>query len=140
MKTYRNPKRGFTLFLPEGWSEPSWLQRLFSFGKYRNQQEQPEFLGPLNSSLKVTVNSIYPVPEVLEQQQNLERIAMNYGNRVVYVGRIQVNGLDHATIIFAPPGRGETKLYSLIFGRTEYVITARGRYEEIDAIVKSFHP
>jgi len=140
MKTYRNPLRGFTLFLPNGWREPSLFQRLLSFGKYRHQQEQPEFLGPFNSRLKFSIHSIYPVPEISEQQGNLQRLAESYGNRVIYLGRIRVNGRDHATIIFQAPGLSETKLYSLIFGSTEYLITAKGRYEEIDSIVKSFHP
>ncbi len=140
MKTYRNPIRGFTLVLPDGWREPSWLIRLLSLGRFRHQKEQPQFFGPFNSSLKFTIGTIHPVPEVIEQQKNLERLADTHGNRVNYLGVISVNGKDHATMICLTPGVGEIKIYSLIFGNTQYLITAQGRYQETDSIVKSFQP
>jgi hypothetical protein len=137
MRTYQHPLRKFTLVLPDGWREP-WLITRVLTGSYRKQQEHPEFLGPFNSSLKVASSAIYKIPGVLEQQNSLERLAEKYGNKVIEVGMIHVQGKDHATIIFSRPGVGETKIYSLIFGHTEYLITARGRYREIDTIVESF--
>lgn len=140
MKTYRNPVWGFTIALPDGWREPSLLIRLLSFGRYRNQKEQPQFFGPFNSSLKFTIRPINQVPGVIEQQKNLERLADTHGNRVNYLGVIHVNGKDHATMICLTPGVGEMKIYSLIFSNTQYLITAQGRYQETDFIVKSFRP
>jgi hypothetical protein len=137
MRTYHHPLRKFTIVLPDGWREP-WLITRVLTGNYRKHQEQPEFLGPFNSSLKITSSAIPTVPGILEQQINLERLAEKYGNKVIQVGMIHVHGKDHATIIFSTPGVGETKIYSLIFGHTEYLITARGRYRELDTIVESF--
>lgn len=136
MKTYRNEKWGFTITLPNGWREPSWLFRVFF--RRRKQLEQPEFYGPYHSKLKFSIGPIHPIPEVVEQQKNLERMALNYGHRITDFDVIHVNRKDHATMVFEASGIGEVKTYSLIFGRTEYLITAQGRIHEVDFIVKSF--
>jgi hypothetical protein len=136
VKTYRNDKWGFTIALPKGWREPSWLFRLFL--RRRQQREQPEFYGPYHSKMKFSIGPIHPIPEVVEQQKNLERMAMNHGYRVIDFDVIRVGGKDHAVMVFEASGIGEVKTYSLIFGSTEYLITAQGRIHEADYIVKSF--
>ncbi len=135
METYRNAFWGFTIILPNGWREPFWLVRLF---QRRQLREQPEFIGPFNSRLKFAIGPIHPVPEVPEQQQNLQRMAMKHGHRVIDFDVIHVDGKDHATMVFVTPDLGEVKTYSLIFDKTEFLITAQGRFHETDYMVKSF--
>lgn len=134
MKTYHNKVWGFTIMLPDGWREPSWLVRLF---KYRKQNNLV-FIGPFHSSLEFAIGPIYPVPEVSEQQNNLESMALSYGHQVMDIGVIQADGKDHAWMLFRTSKFGEIKTYSLIFGRTEFLITSKGRFQETDAIVRSF--
>ncbi len=136
MKTYRNDKWGFTIILPNGWREPSWLFRVLF--RRRQQREQPEFYGPFHSKLKFSIGPIHPIPEVVEQQKNLEHMVMNHGHRVIDFDVIHVGGKDHAAMVFETSGIGEVKIYSLIFSHTEYLITAEGRIHDVDYIVKSF--
>ncbi|MCL4503529.1 MAG: hypothetical protein M1438_17015 [Deltaproteobacteria bacterium] len=136
MKTYHNNKWGFTITLPKGWREPPWLVRVLF--RRRQLAEQPEFYGPYHSKLQFTINSIRLVPEIVEQQKNLERMAVKCGHLVTDFDVIRVQGRDHATMVFDARGIGEVKVYSLIFGHTEYLITGHGRVHETDYIVKSF--
>jgi hypothetical protein len=136
MKTYRNGKWGFTITLPNGWREPAWL--FCKFLSRRRLAEQPEFYGPYHSKLKFSIGSIQRIPEVVDQQKNLERMALKCGHRITDFDVIRVNGRDHATMLFEASKVGEVKVYSLIFGHTEYLITGQGRVHETDYIVKSF--
>lgn len=135
METYRNAFWGFTIILPNGWREPFWLVRVF---KRRQLREHPEFIGPFNSKLLFAISPILRVPDIPEQQKNLQRMAVNYGHRVLDFDVIHVDGRDHATMLSVTSSLGEVKTYSLIFDRTEFLINARGRFHETDYIVKSF--
>ncbi len=138
MKLYRSERWGFTLSLPKGWREPPWLYRKVL--RRRQLAEQPEFRGPYHSKLQFTINPIQFVPEVVDQQKKLERMAVNCGHLVTDFDVIRVGGQDHATIVFEARGIGEVKVYGLVFGRIEYLITGHGRVHETDYIVKSFRP
>ena len=86
----------------------------------------------------MAVGPVNPVPSVEEQQKNLQRIAIKYGHEVMQIGRISVAGKDHATMICKIPFVGVVKNYSLIFDGIEYLVTARGNFDECDSIVRSF--
>lgn len=135
MKTYRNDFWGFSLSLPNGWREPYWIVRLFNS---RKQLEQPQFIGPFRSGMKFAIHPIRLVPDVNEQQKNLEHLSMNYGHQAINFFVVHVDGKEHAEMVSVAPGLGEVKTYSLIFDRTEFLITAWGRFNEADFIVKSF--
>lgn len=139
-KKYRNRKWCFELTLPSGWREPGFLQRLLFFPRYSSQAWQPEFYGPDRSSIKFAVGPIHPVPSVDGQKRNIERIAQKHGHNVLSTGDIDVNGRQHATMVCEIPAVGTVKNYSLIFGETEYLVTARGDFDICDSIIKTFKP
>ena len=128
---------GFEFDLPSGWSEPGALRRQLSPGRHAHQKTQPEFYGPDDASIKFVIGPVSPVPSVNQQQNNLETTALRSGHDIIEIGTISVGGKNHATIICNIPGIGTLKHYSVIFGTTEYLITARGDWQECDSIVKT---
>ena len=135
---YHNQHWRFKLDLPPGWGEPSVLKRLLSFGRYAHQTVHPEFYARDGSSIKIAVGPITPVPSAEEQQSNLETIARRHGHDVIETGAINVDGRSHATMLCRVPAIGVIKNYSLIFGTTEYFVTAEGDWQECDSIIKTF--
>ncbi len=135
---YQNTRWDFEMTLPESWHEPKISKYMFFRSRYTQQATHPEFYGPRNSSLKIAVGPINPIPPVETQQENFQRIAIKYGHSVIEIGRIAVSGRDHATMISRIPLVGEVKTYSLIFGNYEYLVTAKGSFDECDTIVESF--
>ena len=136
---YHNPEWEFSLDLPNGWAEPGFRKRASSFFRYAKQSTQPEFYGPSGASLKIAIGPISPAPSVEEQQSNLRRIAAKYMHDVIEIGEITVGGKRHAAMLCRIPGVGIVKNYSLIFGGTEYLVTAQGNWSECDSIVGSFN-
>ena len=136
---YRNQRWGFELDLPPGWAEPGFFRRLLSFGRYAQQGVHPEFYSRGGSSIKIAIGPISPVPSAEEQQRNLVSIAGRHGHDVIETGTMQVGGKDHATMLCRVPGVGVLKTYSLIFGTTEYLVTARGDWHLCDSVVESFN-
>ena len=134
---YQNKHWGFKLDFPAGWFEPGFFKRLFSSGRYAQQDVYPEFYGPEGASIKIMSGPISPVPST-EQQINLKTIAEKHGHDVIETGTIKVGGISHATMTCRIPDAGVLKNYSLIFGRTEHFITARGDWQECDSIIKTF--
>lgn len=135
---YRNRHWGFELDLPSGWAEPGFFKRLLSLGRYAQQRMHPEFYGPGGSSIKIAVGPISPVPSAEQQQSNMEAIARRHGHEVIETGTIDVGLKNHASMLCRVPGIGVLKNYSLIFGTTEYFVTAQGDWQECDSIIKTF--
>ncbi|MEW6162537.1 MAG: hypothetical protein AB1606_04405 [Nitrospirota bacterium] len=135
---YRNQHWRFELDLPPGWAEPGFFRRLLAFGRYAQQGQHPEFYGPGDSSIKIASGPISPVPSAEQQQSNLEAIARRHGHDVIETRTINVGGRSHATMLCRAPGVGVVKNYSLIFGTTEYFVTAQGDWQECDSIIKTF--
>ncbi|MDP3062718.1 MAG: hypothetical protein Q8O40_05855 [Chloroflexota bacterium] len=135
---YRNQRWGFELDLPSGWREPGFFKRLLSFGRYAQQDVHPEFCASDGSSIKFTIGPISPVPSVEQQRSNLAAIAGRHGHDVIETGTMSVAGRNHATMQCRVPGVGVLKNYSLIFGTTEYFVTAHGDWQECDSIVRTF--
>ena len=136
--TYRNSHLKFELELPPGWSEPGFFKRLLSPGRYAQQALHPEFYGGNGSSIKIAIGSVSPVPSPEQQRRNLEAIARRHGHEVVETDTINVGGVRHATMVCRVQDVGVLKSYSLIIGTTEYLVTARGDWQECDSIVKTF--
>jgi len=136
--TYRNLHWGFQLDFPSGWGEPGFFKHLLSFGRYAKQGVHPEFYGRDGSSIKIAIGPISPVPSAEEQRSNLKAIASRHGHDVIETSTINVSGRDHATMLCRVPRVGVLKNYSLIFGTTEYFVTAQGNWQECDSIVKTF--
>ena len=134
---YVNKYWGFEFDLPSGWSPPGVLRRQLSPGRYANQKTQPEFYGPGDTSIKFSIGPVEPVPSVKQQQKNLETIAQTSGHDIIEVGTISVGGKNHATLMCNIPAIGKLKHYSVIFGTTEFLVTARGDWQECDSMVKS---
>ena len=126
---YQDPQRGFGLDLPNGWHKAGMLRQRLGPG--------PEFYGPDGSSLKVAIGRIDPVPTLEQQKKNLQRIATRYGHIIISIDELEVGGKRHATMTCKVPGVGILKNYSLIYGWTEYFVTAGGRLELADSIVKT---
>lgn len=137
MVKYVNKYWGFEFDLPPGWSPPGALRRQLSPGRYAHQNTQPEFYGPDDASIKFAIGSITPVPSVNQQQENLKINAQRSGHEIIEIGTISVGGENHATILCNISGIGTLKHYSVISDTTEYLVTARGDWQECDSIVKS---
>jgi hypothetical protein len=134
---YVNKYWGFEFDLPPGWSAPGALRRQLSPGRYTHQNTQPEFYGPDDASIKFIIGPISPVPSVNQQQDNLKTNAQGSGHDIIEVGTISVGGKNHATVMCNISGIGTLKHYSVIFETTEYLVTARGNWQQCDSIVKS---
>lgn len=106
----------------------------------------PEFYGPAHDSIKFAIGPIFPEPSISQHQTNVAAIAMRHGHRVVEVSTIDAAGKLHATMVVDVPPFSfwsrRLKNYFLIFGGTEYVVTAslEASEEEYDRIVKTFRP
>jgi hypothetical protein len=135
---YRNQHWGFEIDLPLGWTEPNFFRRLLSFGRYAKQSVHPGFYACDGSSLKIAIGPISLVPSAEQQRMNLEVIAHRHGHEVIETGTIDLGGKIHATMVCRIPGVGIIKNYSLIFGTTEYFVTAQGNWQDCDSIVKTF--
>ena len=134
---YVNKYWGFEFDLPPGWSEPGILKRQLSPGRYAHQKTQPEFYGPGDASIKFAIGPVSPEPSVKQQQKILETNAQTSGHGVIEIGTISVGGKNHATIMCNISGIGALKHYSVIFDAVEYLVTARGNWQECDSIVRS---
>jgi hypothetical protein len=137
MAKYINKYWGFEFDLPPGWFAPGVLERHLSPGRYAHQKTQPEFYGPNGASIKFAIGPISPVPSVNQQQDNLKTTAQSSGHNNIETGTISVGGKNHATIMCNIPGIGTLKHYSVIFETTEYLVTARGDWQQCDSMVKS---
>ena len=135
---YKNVHWGFELVLPISWHEPGLLKRIFFFFRYSQQNINPEFYGPNQSSLKIAIGPIHPKPSLKNQQNNLSNLAMKYNHEIIEIGQINVCDMEHATMTCRIPYVGVVKNYSLIFSNIEYFITAQGDLHECDSIVRSF--
>lgn len=134
---YINKYWGFEFDLPPGWSPPGALRRQLSPGRYTHQKTQPEFYGPGDASIKFSIGPISPVPSVQQQQKILEENARASGHGITEIGVISIGGKNHATIMCNISGIGTLKHYSVIFDTTEYLVTARGNWQECDSMVKT---
>lgn len=147
---YRDKQLGFQITFPSGWRCPGFLRKLFRFPLRLMFASPalaggPEFYGPSGDSIKLAVGPISPVPNLSQHQQNVQAMAVRHGHRVLDVATINVAGKSHATMtvdIPCPTGSMRLKNYFLIFGGTEYVVTAslEADEEKYDAIVKTFRP
>jgi len=135
---YRNRTWHFQIELTAGWGEPGLVKRLIEPRRYAQQAANPEFYGPGGASLKFAIGPINPSPSAAEQQANLAAIARRYGQAVLALETIEVDGVVHATILCQVPGLGTLKNYSLIFKGTEYFVTGQGNILELDTIIGSF--
>ncbi|MDH3281224.1 MAG: hypothetical protein OEQ18_08850 [Gammaproteobacteria bacterium] len=129
MQVFRYP--GFQISLPQGWRKPGLLRRLVFMGN-------PELYGADGRSIKFAIGPISPAPSAEQQRGNLEAIALRHGHDVIETGTINVGGRDHATMVCRVPGVGVLKNYSLIFGGTEYFVTAQGDPNDLDSIIRTF--
>jgi len=129
MQVFRYP--GFHVSLPQGWRKAGLLRRLLFMGN-------PELYGPGGRSIKFAIGPISPAPSAEQQRNNLEAIAVRHGHHVIETDIIEVGGRDHATMVCRVPGVGVLKNYSLIFGETEYFVTAQGDVNELDSIIRTF--
>lgn len=146
--TYRDRRLGFEITFPQGWKSPGLLHRLrrlplrLMFAS-PHLAGGPEFYGPRGDSIKFAVGPIYPVPSVSQHQRDVQTMATRHGHKVVEVGTIDLGGRSHATMTVHVPHDSKCmrlKNYFLIFGGTEYVVTAslRADEEQYDSIVKTF--
>jgi len=125
---YRDQKLGFEITLPAGWREPGLSHRLLPSYDPSN----PEFSGPGGAGLKFAIGPIQGAPSVDSMHEGLQRIAARFGHDVISLGTIGVSGREHATVVYdcLHPSLDQLlvlrfKNYHLVFGGTEYVITAR---------------
>ncbi len=133
MKRYKNIKWGFSVNLPQGWKAPGFFRTIVS-----DQATNPEFFGSNGSSVKFAVGPISPQTTAKDQIENLKIIAEKYGHNVIETETIKVNGVESAVVVTDIPRIGVVKNYSLIFGGTEYFVTASGDFSDSDKIVNSF--
>lgn len=129
MQVFRYP--GFQISLPQGWRKAGLLRRLLFAGN-------PILYGPHGRSIKFAIGPISPAPSPEEQRSNLEAIALRHGHDIIETDIIKVGGRDHATMVCRVPGVGVLKNYSLIFGKTECLVTAQRDVNDLDSIIKTF--
>jgi len=126
---YQNEFWDFALVFPEGWTARS---------SAPERSQQPEFDGPSGSSLKFAIGPVRPIPTARQQCENLRRIAIKHGHECLEVGTIEISGLEHATVLSRIPIIGVVKSYSLIFNGTEFLVTAKGDFAQIDSVLHTF--
>ena len=93
--TYHNKAHGFEIVFPDGWSEATFLTRLFR----SSNSGSPEFFGPKEAALKFAIGSIQPAPSIAAFQTTLKGIAAKHGHDVIDIASIDIGGSQHATML-----------------------------------------
>jgi hypothetical protein len=128
VSAYRNEPWQFRMQFPSGWT---------ARGSDAERNPNPTFDGP-SSQIKFAIGPMTRVTSAADQRQSLERVAIQNGHECVETGLMTIGDREHATMVCRVPMTGLLKNYSLVFGRTEFLVTARGNFDDIDAIMNTF--
>jgi tetratricopeptide (TPR) repeat protein len=141
VKTYRNEQLGFQIDIPEEWEVPSGAV-----------SETPGgysiiFDCSANEAFNLQIGSV--IPQSLDQTNiEFEDFAQRKEYDELKTGRIVVEGQEHLWASYRMGARDRTKKYLLVFGETEYAVTATcfnqpafAETEKVwDTVVTSFRP
>ena len=118
MKTYRNEQLGFEINVPEQWSLPTGGALSTPFG------ESISFgCGP-NEAFNFQIGLLIPETLLDETEREFKRYAQEKGYTELELGRVGVGGKDHVWARYGMGFGDRTKKYMIVFGETEYAITA----------------
>ena len=153
MKTYRNEKHGFAIDIPESWSPaPVVAQRLMdavtgplSPGVSKDCYQY----GCKDEAVNFEIGSLFPAPLLDDTETEFRLFTRDRGYTGLHFGRIMVAGKEHVCASYAINdrfGKRWNKKYMIVFGGTEYAITATcndpewfaKREKDWDAIIQSF--
>jgi tetratricopeptide (TPR) repeat protein len=154
MKTIRNEKHGFEIDVPVEWvPAPSLPLKALGFlsapkaaaGASKDSWQY----GCVDEAFNFVIGPLFPVPPLEDTELEFTLYAQNREYTELEFGRITVGGKDHVWAryhIHDRLGKRWNKKYMLVFGVTEYSITATcndplwfaRRERDWDAIVSSF--
>jgi hypothetical protein len=140
MKNYRNERHGFEINVPEEWSFPTGDVIGTPFGK------SLIFGCGRNEAFNLQIGLLIPEPSLDDTEYSFARHAGNRGYTELNFGRITVEGKDHLWAKYQMGFGDWTKKYMIVFGETEYAVTATcfapkafaEREKVWDSIVASF--
>jgi hypothetical protein len=142
MKTYHNAKLGFEIELPDEWSFLREEQVSHALGK----DDSLLFHCGANQAFNMQIGLVTPLP-LSQTEDEFKRYAQSRGYTSLEFGRCLVAGMVHVWGRYYTGNGTWTKKYMIVFGETEYAITATcfnkeelSEKEKIwDAVVASLH-
>jgi tetratricopeptide (TPR) repeat protein len=153
MKTLRNEKHGFEIDIPEAWSPaPVAANRLMDAvsGPTPPGVSNDSFqYGCEDEAFNFVIGPLFPEPLLDDTETEFQLYARDKGFADLHFGRILVAGKEHvwaSYFINDKMGKRWNKKYMIVFGGTEYTITATcndpqwfaKREKDWDAIIQSF--
>jgi tetratricopeptide (TPR) repeat protein len=113
MKTYRNVRHGFEIDVPTEWLPPAQVA-----------VEGLKFNCSSNEAFNIQMGPMISETSLDDTEAEFKRYAQKKGYTAVEFGRITVQGRDHIWARYHMAGGDWTKKYLIVFGQTEFSITA----------------